>query len=110
MRFISSYQGSATYEHNGYIWEHRYFADPQASVTPISKAEQLAMVGCVKGYHDDNFFHFPPADVMAHFPGAVGARWSNEGQWRAEYDGPKPTLTLDKFGHWIVELPASIAV
>lgn len=94
-RFIASYAGEAEYEIDGQRYEVRHFANPEMAYnTGVYEREILPAVGTVRHKHSPEFSEFPPAAVVAEFPGFVGARWNTQ-TWTLEYDGPAPRLMPD---------------
>ena len=89
-RFVSAYRGSAEYVVDGVSYEVRSFGEPggpwAVGYWPFITSE----VGTVRAKHWPEFESFPPAAVLAEFPGYVGARCvraSTEDSYRLEYLG-----------------------
>lgn len=99
-RFISSYQGSAEYDINGTIYSVRTFALPNSSATEQYKVTERAEVGTVRAKHWPNFCTFPPAEVMAEFPGYIAARVNPDAAYRIEYNGSAPATFANHLG-WL---------
>ena len=96
-QFISSYRGEADYLWRGRRWSVRDFAhdDGHYNGENYFRDGILPTVGTVRGYSSDDFHDFPPAELMAHFPDHVGARWNADFS-ALEYDGDTPeTVTTD---------------
>ncbi len=104
-RFISSYQGSATYEiphsYDQYglpetveVRTHAY--DLNSFKADVFAREIIPAVGTIKRYHGADMWPSPAACAM--FPEYVPARWNpdtNEIEYR---DGQRPDVTRDRFG------------
>lgn len=98
MRFISSYQGEAHYEINGKTYHVRTFADPKGSHKADYWPTVLATVGTVRAGHWPEFTSFPPAEVVAMFPGFIGARYDDTNGYAVVYDGPTPQPKINRLG------------
>ena len=91
--FVVSFAGEATYKVGRRQYRVRSFAitDPTFGYnTGVLDDFILPLVGTVIADGSDYWYEFPPPEVVALFPGFVGARWTKE--WKAEYDGEKPVL------------------
>ncbi len=80
----------------------RYWAnlDPKFGYnTGVLENEIIPLVGCVISDDSRKWHDFPPAEVVAQFPGFVGARFTRpngeDKGYRVEYDGPEPTRVPD---------------
>ena len=93
-KFILSYAGEAEYEIQGERYTARYCYNPRMpyngdDVHRYTKAQ----VGTVMHYSSSKFHTFPPREVVALFPGFVGARYTE--RFDVVYDGPTPVLFVD---------------
>jgi hypothetical protein len=103
-RFVCSFDLEAEYEIGGAIYRVR--SGMHLSLTSGDWRENVrARIGTVMYEHHPHFCKFPPPEVMALFPGMVGARYSEEtvargsegGVWMPEYNGPAPEV-VQPFG------------
>lgn len=86
--FVCGYQGVSEYKVNGQTY------DVRQSESYYGREASLAWVGTVsRNWERDKF---PPAEVVALFPGFVGARWNPE-TGQTEYDGLSPETVYDGF-------------
>ncbi len=90
-RFEVGFQGESEYSWRGRRYRVRSSAADWIpnywNYTPEEYAAQyVALVGAILG---PDMFTFPPAELVAHFPGYVGAKF-NPVNWTVEYDGPTP--------------------
>jgi hypothetical protein len=98
-QFVSSYAGESDYLVNGRKYRIRYFAIPTMSYADgVFAREILPAVGTVRAYDSGGFYQFPPDDVVALFPGFIGARYAQD--WTMEYNGPAPIQQVQPWG-WI---------
>jgi hypothetical protein len=99
-RFVSSYQGSAEYIVEGVPYEVRTFYNPEApfvaSVRDFAKSE----VGTVRAKHYPEATTFPPAAVLALFPGYVAARVGEDYTLRYP-EGVAPKTYINPVTGWI---------
>lgn len=89
---------------NGVKYSVRTFAMPDGSHRADYWPTVLAEVGTVRAYHFPEATQFPPADVMAEFPGYVPARINPERAYAVEYQGEPPTVFLNHLGWYEVQL------
>jgi hypothetical protein len=92
MTFVLAYLGAAQYEIAGEHYEVRALAEAHCRSiyrAGIVESAVLPLVGTVRSL--SRFTEWPPADVLAQFPGYVGARW-NIAENRIETDGPPDVL------------------
>lgn len=95
-RFILSYAGAAEYEIGHKEYSVRYFASKRMPYnTGVLEEEIIPAVGTVMHNDSEDWHDFPPAEVVALFPGFVGARWAKDYS-AIEYDGPAPVLRPSK--------------
>jgi hypothetical protein len=86
--FVCAYDGVSEYRWNGKLWRCRYME--AMGVRPSYKPECDALIGCVYGCSDGGIHEFPPAELLAHFPGYVGAAYVPNGTQReVEWTGGK---------------------
>jgi hypothetical protein len=98
-RWTCSYRGNADYLWRGQKWRVRSHACPGGGATATSADGHyngdyyfkgiLPAVGTVMADDSERFHQFPPAELMAHFPLYVGARWLDDFS-AIVYDGPAP--------------------
>jgi len=101
-RFLSSYQGESEYSLGGSVWRIRHAAHDDGHWNDtVYTREVRPLVGCVIAKDSALFHEFPPADVLACFPGFVGAKWTADYQVR--YTAP-PRRGTDSATGWLVAL------
>lgn len=94
-RFFCGYDGVTTYEYHGKRYEVRYCCDDDPrrnhyNYTPEEwQAQVVPTIGTIM--NESNRREFPPAEVVAHFPDAIPARF-NADFTAVEYDGPTPEI------------------
>ncbi len=54
-------------------------------------------IGTVRFYSSTDWHNFPSAEIVALFPGYVGARFTTD--YAVEYDGPAPVLADPQHGY-----------
>lgn len=102
-KFLVSYRGLVEYEVDGHKYEVRYWGyDDGHYNTGVWDTHIKPSIGTVRqlsydtngNWVRDRVHTFPPAEVVALFPGFVGARYVPE-TWATEYDGAAPELIPD---------------
>lgn len=92
--FKVSYAGEVEYRVDGKLYRVRYFANPRMGYNDgVYDNDIQSSVGTVRNSWRDGceYMHqFPPREVVALFPGFVGARYTED--FQTEYDGPRPVL------------------
>ena len=74
-RFLVSYAGEAEYEIGGRAYSARYHGSTKASWNgDYFETGIKPSIGCVRYRDSDRWSEFPPAEVVALFPGFVGQR------------------------------------
>ena len=97
-RFLLSFAGAAEYEIGGRRYEARYFANTHPHMAyneGVLEHDIIPAVGTVRYESSQHWHEFPPREVVALFPGFVGARWRRDYS-ALEYDGPAPVLVPSK--------------
>lgn len=97
MRFIVGYDLECEYEISSRIYRVRRGMH-ESNTSEDYRAAIRTTVGTVT-YRDSRRFHeFPPREIVAMFPGMVGARWRED--WTIEYDGAAPRIFERWPGTW----------
>ena len=90
-RFLVSYAGEVEYDIGGTVYKVRYWGNPDGSWNDgVWEGFIRPSIGTVRHDKCELFHTFPPPEVVALFPGFVGARYTED--WKTEYDGPTPKL------------------
>lgn len=88
-QFVCSYRGEHTYRIGSESYHIRRAAYDGIYVEGYFESGIVPTVGCVYG---GDIQQFPPAEVLALFPGYVAARWDMESK-RWMYRGEAPRVT-----------------
>jgi hypothetical protein len=99
-KFVSAYQGSSHYLVNHVMYTVRTFALPRGSHCPNQWPFVLSEVGTVRAYDWPAAAEFPPAEVLALFPGHVGARVNADKGYVLEHDGTAPSVVHNTRCDW----------
>lgn len=103
-RFVSSYQGEADYDVDGIRFRVRTFALPNSSIRDELKQIERDEVGTVRAKDWPSAGEFPPASVMAEFPGYQAARYASDDNYTVKYNGSKPATFTNHMGWLEVKL------
>jgi hypothetical protein len=103
-RFVCSFAGKSDYQVGGdlYAVRHRAFEPNRVFCADYWQESVIPGVGTVR--RCSGVDRFPPAEVVALFPGFVGARFNLEAG-RVEYDGAPPKVARDRLGLVAVASP-----
>lgn len=85
-KFKVSYNLECEYEIGGRLYRVRHGCH-HSIIRPDYLPKVIALIGTV--IHKNEVHTFPAQEIVALFPGMVGARWTEDFQ-AVEYDGPKP--------------------
>jgi hypothetical protein len=91
--FKCGYAGGVDYLVAGRKYHVRYFASTIMAYNTGVLEQKVAEVGTVRSDESDRWHDFPPPEVVALFPGFVGARFTRDYQY--EYAGEQPELIVD---------------
>ncbi len=76
-QFYCGFDGETDITWRGQKWAFRHHAP--RGVKPECQDEYAAHVGTIRGTYGANRYHFPPAELLAYYPGYVGARYYHTG-------------------------------
>jgi hypothetical protein len=96
-RFVVSYDLEVEYEIDGRNYRVRHGMH-NSNTSEDYRPAVRATVGTVMHRDSRRMHEFPPREVVALFPGMVGARWRED--WAVEYDGPAPRIFERWDGTW----------
>jgi len=99
-QFVSAYQGSAYYIVNHVRYTVRTFASQRGTHLPNQWDFILSEVGTIRALDWPATADFPPAEVLALFPGHVGARVNADKGYTIEYNGSAPNVVRNPQLDW----------